>query len=201
MAYLKCSPIVINESLTTMAVQFWHGVKSIFDLDTYLDTDEACRKYMEAKRKHFDEYFHIGPRLKASLQKWVSKIPNVFVLPASEMSQFLSANNSEQRSSYYYDGETFSGGTYEYNERNEVSTQRKARISNGYNSMTNATCTYRLDMGHGKQALIFFTFDSDEIKVAQTLIKNKYGSGGMSGNIQVVKIPEWNSVDRNEYLK
>jgi len=203
MAYLKCTPItrsIVTESITTMGKQLWYGIKSIFDADTYFDDDEAFRKYMDNKREQFDQYFQISPVLQRKLEGWIKKIPDVLLLSPSEMRQFLSASNSEQR----YTGSTSDGSgyasSYEYNERNEVSTQRKARRSNGFNSFTNATCSYLLPTG-GKQALLFFTFDSDEIKVAQVITRNKYSSGGMSSGLQAVKIPEWNTVQPVEYLR
>lgn len=203
MAYLKCTPInrsIVTESITTMGKQLWYGIKSIFDADTYFDDDEAFRKYMDNKREQFDQYFKLSPVLQRKLEGWIKKIPDVLLLSPSEMRQFLSASNSEQR----YTGSTTDGSgyasSYEYNERNEVSTQRKARRSNGFNSFTNATCSYLLPIG-GKQALLFFTFDSDEIKVAQVITRNKYSSGGMSSGIQAVKIPEWNTVQPVEYLR
>ena len=203
MAYLKCTPItrsIVTESITTMGKQLWYGIKSIFDVDTYFDDDEAFRKYMDNKREQFDQCFQISPVLQRKLEGWIKKIPDVLLLSPSEMRQFLSASNSEQR----YTGSTSDGSgyasSYEYNERNEVSTQRKARRSNGFNSFTNATCSYLLPIG-GKQALLFFTFDSDEIKVAQVIARNRYSSGGMSSGLQAVKIPEWNTVQPVEYLR
>ena len=203
MAYLKCTPInrsIVTESITTMGKQLWYGIKSLFDADTYFDDDEAFKKYMDNKREQFDQYFQISPVLQRKLEGWVKRIPDVLLLSPSEMKQFLSASNSEQR----YTGNTSDGSgystSYEYNERNEVSTQRKARRSNGFNSITNATCSYLLPIG-GKQALLFFTFDSDEIKVVQVIARNRYSSGGMSSGLQAVKIPEWNTVQPVEYLR
>lgn len=203
MAYLKCTPInrsIVTESITTMGKQLWYGIKSIFDADTYFDDDEAFRKYMDNKREQFDQYFQISPVLQRKLEGWIKRIPDVLLLSPSEMKQFLSASNTEQRS---YGSSSYGNGydtSYDYNERNEVSTQRKARRSNGFNSITNATCSYLFPIG-GKQALLFFTFDSDEIKVAQVITRNKYSSGGMSSGLQAVKIPEWNSVQPVEYLR
>jgi len=203
MAYLKCTPInrsIVTESITTFGRQLWYGIKTLFDADTYFDNDEAFRKYMDNKREQFDSSFKISPVLQRKLEGWVKRIPDVLLLSPSEMRQFLSASNSEQR----YAGGSNSGNgyatSYEYNERNEVSIQRKARISNGFNSLTNATCSYLLPIG-GKQALLFFTFDSDEIKVAQVITRNKYSAGGMASGLQAVKIPEWNTVQPVEYLR
>lgn len=203
MAYLKCTALnrsIVTESITTLGQQLWYGVKSLFDSDSYFDDDEAWRKYMDEKKRQFDSYFKISPVLQRKLEGWVKRIPDVFLLPPSEMRRFLSATNSEQR----YAGSTSNGtgyaASYEYSERNEVSTQKKARLSNGFNSFTNATCSYILPIG-GKQALLFFTFDSDEIKVAQVVTRNRYGSGGLANGIQIVKIPEWKTVQPVEYLR
>lgn len=209
MAYLQCSNILhkssLDESLTTMGAQFLHGLKSIFDIDSYFDDDRAWSKYMERKREHFNEYHTITPALKAKLQTWVRRIPGALILPKGELDRFLDATNTEKRTSTAY---VDAGGVmvpisqeYDYEERNEVSAQRRARASNAYNSITNATCSYRLDMGGGKQSLLFITFDSDSIKQMQCICTNKYSKGGMNSGITAVKIPEWKTVRREEYAK
>lgn len=208
MAYLQCmglTPKTLDESLTTMGAQFLHGLKSIFDIDSYFDNDRAWVKYMERKRQHFDEYHTITPALKAKLQTWVRQIPGALILPKGELDQFLNATNSEQRQSTTY---VKAGNvmvpitqTYNYEERNEVSAQRRARASNAYNSITNATCSYRLDMGGGKQSLLFITFDSDAIKSVIVICSNKYSKGGMNSGITATKIPQWSTVRREEYAK
>lgn len=208
MAYLQCmglTPKTLDESLTTMGAQFLHGLKSIFDIDSYFDNDRAWVKYMERKRQHFDEYHTITPALKAKLQTWVRQIPGALILPKGELDQFLNATNSEQRQSTTY---VKAGNvmvpitqTYTYEERNEVSAQRRARSSNAYNSITNATCSYRLDMGGGKQSLLFITFDSDSIKTVSVICSNKYSKGGMNNGITATKIPQWSTVRREEYTK
>lgn len=192
MAYLKCNKI-IHESLKTFGKQSLYALSTIIDPDTYLDDDASWDKYMRNKREQFDENFIIKPSLKNKLVSWVKKIPNILLLSRNEMDRFLSASNTDKRAT--------DTGSYDYYERNEVSAQKKARISNGYNGITNATCSYRLDVGGGKEALLLFTFDSDEIKVCQTIVRNDYSSGGLLSGMQAVKIPEWNSVAREEYLK
>ena len=119
----------------------------------------------------------------------------------STLSQMLSGTTTEketmttntQHGSYTY--------TIDVRQRNELALQQKARANNGRNSMTYATCSYILDMGNNKSALLFFTFDSDSIAVCQVLTKNQYSTGGRSSGYDMVKVPEWHSVARNEYMK
>ena len=209
MAYLQCTNMntrtSIDESFTTMGAQILHGLKSIFDVDSYFDDDRAWAKYMDRKREHFEQYHTLTPALKAKLQTWIRQIPNALIMPKSELDQFLSATNHEQRTqtSYIPVGNTYVPytNTYDYEERNEVSAQRRARSSNAYNSITNATCSYRLDMGGGKQTIMYITFDSDRIKVIQVPTFNKYSKGGMNNGLSLVKIPQWSTVRREEYAK
>jgi hypothetical protein len=37
-----------------MGAQILHGLKSIFDVDSYFDDDRAWAKYMDRKREHFE---------------------------------------------------------------------------------------------------------------------------------------------------
>ena len=209
MAYLQCSNMnrttAIDESLYTMGAQFIHGLKRIFDVDSYFDNDRAWAKYMERKREHFNAHHTITPALKAKLQTWVRQIPGALIVSKGELDQFMNATNTEQRqqTNYIPVGDTYIPvtSTYDYEERNEVSAQRRARASNAYNRFTNATCSYRLEMGGGKQALLFFTFDDEKIKQCQVICSNQYSKGGMNSKISAVKIPQWSTVRREEYAK
>ena len=113
----------------------------------------------------------------------------------------LKAQNVEQRSyTTTMSGGNVIGSSYDYRERNELSLQRKARSTNSRNRWTYATCSYILHDGN-KAYLLFFTFDSDGIDGCQVLCSNKYASGGTAANFTFEKVPQWNSVSKNEYMK
>ena len=206
MAYLKFDyytdrKTTLAESLATLGRQLWDDIKLNFSAENWTDNDAMNANYLKNKRKYFDELFTISPKLKAKLVSWVKQIPGVLSLPKGEMSQLLSATNSEQRTSINTtsDGYTY-GRTYDHHERNELTLQRKARINNGRNSLSYSTCSYILEDG-GKAYLLFFTFDSDGIETCQVLTQNKYSRGGLGSGMDFAKVPQWGGVRKDEYMK
>lgn len=197
---------VVQESISTMGRQLWDGIKMAFNSENWTSNDANNANYLKNKRRYFDELFTIGPKLKAKLVSWVKGVPGALALPPGELSQLLSATNTEQRqsSSYYYDANAGYGygstDTYDAHERNELTLQRKARVNNARNSLTYSTCSYTLHDGN-KAYLLFFTFDSDGIDVCQVLTRNKYSQGGMSSGLDFTRLPQWNSVSKSEYMK
>lgn len=199
-AYYK-DRVAVSESIATMGRQLWDGIKHTFNTENWVDSDANNANYLAAKRKYFDELFTISPKLQSKLVSWIKQIPGVVALPPGDMNQMLKAQNVEQRSYVTTNQHLGTIGTsYDYRERNELSLQRKARSTNTRNRFSYATCSYVLNDG-GKAYLLFFTFDSDGIDSCQVLCSNKYASGGMAANFTFEKVPQWNSVSKNEYMK
>ena len=196
----------LNETLSTMGRQLWDNIKHCFNTENWTSNDANNANYLKAKRKYFDELFSLSPGLKAKLIQWCRKVPGVLAVSPSEMEQMLSATNTQKRqigstyidpkSGVYYNTQN----EYEDHERNELTLQRKARANNARNSLTYSTCSYVLNDG-GKAYLLFFTFDSDGIDICQVAAKNKYSSGGMQAGIDFVRLPQWNGVRKEEYMK
>ena len=197
MAYLSFNKLRLNESIGTMLTQLGQGIKHLFNTDNWTSNRAACNNYLNAKRDYFDEIFVITPRLKDLLIKWIKKIPGSFYLKPNEMDQFLGTLEGYQAISNDPNGRTRVDGV---NVTKEYGLQLKARDSNAKNSITNATCTYKLQDGN-KCYLLFFTFDSDDISVAQVLTKNKYGNTMLANGFDIVEIPEWAGVNPKEYIR
>ena len=197
MAYLTFNKFPVNESIGTMLTQLGQGIKHLFNTDNWTSNRAACNNYLNAKREYFDELFVITPRLKDLLLKWIKKIPGAFYLKPNEMDQFL--GTLEGQHSITSDGY---GNTYsqDVNITKEYGLQLKARDTNMKNRITNTTCTYKLQDGN-KCYLLFFTFDSDDISVAQVLTKNKYGNTMLANGFDIVEIPEWAGVNPKEYVR
>lgn len=190
-----------------MGRQLWDGIKHMFNSDNWMSADDSYANYLKAKRRYFDQHFSISPKLKAKLVQWCRSIPGAVCMSASSFNQMLNASNTNQRKLYsgYHDPDTGLGfgtsTTVEDRERNEYTLQRKARENNARNSITHATCNYLLDAGGGKAYLLFFTFDDEEIDVCQVLTQNQYSSGGKAAGYDFVRLPQWGSVSREEYMK
>ena len=206
MAYLKSSNI-LQESITTMGSQFLSNLKQVFDLDSYFDDDHRFRYFLQEKRKHFDAHHAITEKLKAKLRSWVREIPGVLIVPISEMEKLLYATNTGE---YQFSNISIipsrAGGymmtqNIETDAPNVLKLQQKTRRNTPYNRFTNATCHYVLDMGDGKCALVFFTFDDEEIKSASVITSNQYAQGGSTSGLGVVKIEKWKTVMPSEYRK
>ena len=180
-----------------MLTQLGQGIKHLFNTDNWTSNRSACNNYLNAKREYFDELFVITPRLKDLLIKWIKKIPGAFYLKPNEMDQFLGTLEGQHSITSDSYGNTYS---QDVNITKEYGLQLKARDTNMKNSFTNATCTYKLQDGN-KCYLLFFTFDSDDISVAQVLTKNKYGNTMLANGFDIVEIPEWAGVNPKEYVR
>lgn len=197
---LKEHNATLQESIETMGRQLWDGIKMAFSAENWTSNDANNANYLRNKRRYFNELFEIGPKLKAKLLSWVKAIPGAVAMPPGELSQMLSATNTEKNYHSHYDQNGGYGYSYDTHERNELTLQRKARVNNARNSITYATCSYILNDG-SKAYLLFFTFDSDGIDVCQVLTQNKYSQGGMSSGFDFARVPQWNSVSKDEYMK
>lgn len=200
MAYLKSSTIV-NESITTMASQFWSNLKQMFDIDSYFDSERNWKVYIDDKRRHFDAHHTITEPLKKKLRAWVKEVPGVFICTAAEMQKLLSATNTRNVTVYNAYGTSAISDKIEVDTPNVVNLQRKVRRNTPFNRFTNATCHYLLDMGGGQCALLFFTFDDEAIKSVSVITKNQYATGGQTEGFSSVKLDKWKTVQRSEYQK
>lgn len=196
-------PYPINESLSTMGRQFIDDFCQLFNFDNWTSSRASDMNFLQSKLDYFNKLFYLSPQLKKDLLSWVKKTPNVFSLPRLEMDQFLGTISTETRTGY----RTTSNGqsvpyTYEENRTNALSLQLKGRNSNAVNSITNATCLYRLvDDKSDKEYIVIFTFDSDEIKSCQVVIKSNYQSSSFTGGFDVVELHQWDGVDPKEYTR
>jgi hypothetical protein len=212
MAYLTFDSLenrntVMQESIATMGRQLWDGIKHMFNTDNWMSNDDAYANYLKDKRKYFNECFSLSPKLKAKLVQWCKAVPGVVMMSPSQFGQMMNGSNVESRKVTIgsYDSNSGFGvsstRTVDHRERNEYSLHMKARENNVRNQFTHATCSYILDAGGGKAFLLFFTFDHEEIDVCQVLTQNKYSTGGKAVGYDFVRLPQWESVSREEYTK
>ena len=191
-------PTVQQESVSTMGRQLWDGIKHCFHGENWTDNDANNANYLKSKRKYFDELFTLSPALKNKLVSWCKQVPDAVCMSPSALNKHLSASNTQHQT--YYDP-NYGGRSVDMVMRTELAMQQKARVTNGRNSLTYATCSYILDAGKNQAYLLFFTFDSDGIDVCQVLTKNEYATGGRVSGFDFVKLPQWNSVPASEYKK
>ena len=201
MSYMKFDSLTpVNETVSTMLVQLGQNIKQLFNTDNYTSARKNFQNYLNAKKDYFDEMFVITPRLQSMLLKWIKKIPGAFSIPANEVDQFLNVLEVDKEVS----GGTYDGygavNSYDVVYTKEYILHNKATATNNKNSFTNATCTYLLKDGN-KCYVLFFTFDSDDISVAQVLTKNKYANTTLANGFDIVEIPEWSGVDPREYIR
>lgn len=194
----------VNESISTMGRQLWDSIKNSFDTESWASDKHASQKYLNSKRKYFNELFTITPQLKKKMLTWCSQVPGAMCMNKTEIYQLTNAMDTEKHTGYTYANYGHGMGyahsyDYETSQTKELTLQRKARSSNGVNSVTNATCSYILDAGNNKGYLLYITFDSDEIKRVQVVCKNKYSKGGNGEGLDIEEVRQFRTVNPNEY--
>jgi hypothetical protein len=206
MQLINWDNLVLDESVSTMARQFWDTLKLNFDSEAWFSDKYASEQYLKAKRKYFNELFVFNEPFKKKVAAWCSRVPGAVAMNKRELYEMMSANDEEKHNGYthYQDKNGYGyGSSYEYttNQRKEETLHMKARASNGFNSTTNATCSYVLDAGGGKAYLLFITFDSDEIKRVQVMTRNRYSKGGNAEGFDFEEVRDFRSVNPSEYRR
>ncbi len=196
----------LQESMSTMGRQLWDGIKGLF----------GGPSAFTAKRKYFNELYTIDANLKKKLVKMVNQVQNAVILPHSTLFQLISGKITQKEvdttpsttrtynhKTGEYDTHVYSKTQTVYKTRTNIDVFHRDRANQNHDvsNITNATCNYILDMGNGKAALLFFTFDSKQIKAAQVLTSNKFSSGDALSKYDTTALPGWDSVSKDEYMK